>query len=311
MATSSEPGGLGDAVTALEQELSRLREGNKVATRENNRLRAEVADKRYEGEQLDKQIRRLERKIEALDDARTKHSAPALAKGFLKERAAEVRAPAAGPEPELERAARARERAQATGTGLVIDAATGEVLEPAALWPEQEREADQRAQTNVLLQPGGHSPEAELMREMQNTPEFNADFDTRRYTELIAAMKHKEAEDMIREEGGATLEQMQRGPLEILRGHPDLDANWCDEALNGCSLLQWASTMGFEAVVTSLLERRADPNYRTRGGISCLASACTQSWLGCARHLLAHHADPNEVVAPEGGQTLLMWDRVH
>eukprot|EP00931_Biecheleriopsis_adriatica_P090538 TRINITY_DN64504_c0_g1_i2.p1 TRINITY_DN64504_c0_g1~~TRINITY_DN64504_c0_g1_i2.p1 ORF type:complete len:247 (+),score=58.77 TRINITY_DN64504_c0_g1_i2:484-1224(+) len=145
------------------------------------------------------------------------------------------------------------------------------------------------------------------MEAMQNPPESNPDFDTAKYTRLIGEGRQREAEQMIEAEGGPTLEQMQRSPLEVLRKYPDLEPNWCDAAYHDCSLLQWACSMGYDEVVKELLARKADPRHASRSGVTCLATACAQSWTACALQLLQARADPNEVVEPTGRQSLLMW----
>ncbi|CAE8669453.1 unnamed protein product [Polarella glacialis] len=145
------------------------------------------------------------------------------------------------------------------------------------------------------------------MWEMQNPPEVNPEFDSGRYAQLIGTQHLREAEEMIQVEGGPTLEQMQRLPLDVLRKYPSMDPNWCDPKYNGCSLLQWASAMGYDEVVQGLLTRQADPNHKARSGASCLATACAQSCASCALNLLEARADPDEVIEPAGGQTLLMW----
>lgn len=100
--------------------------------KENLRLRAQCADKEFESGQLEKQLRRLERKIAAFD-------APArsLAKGFLKSDTKDVAEANSGsakppPRPKLNAASR-------TGypSGIIIDGVTGEEVDPKS-WQEPE-----------------------------------------------------------------------------------------------------------------------------------------------------------------------------
>lgn len=184
---------------------------------------------------------------------------------------------------------------------MIIDGLTGEEADPRLWWPEEE--ADKQRDENPLLR-SGDSPEEKLMLAMQRPIEVNPDFNTQQYTELLSKQRQQEAEKMIQQQGGPTLEQMQRHPLEVLRQYPNLDPNWCDPRTSGCSLTQWACAMGFGEVTRALLAMRAEPNQRT--GTSCLASACAHNWWDCARALLEAEADANEVVS-DGGQSILMW----
>jgi len=303
MAATGGDGTLGAKPDPLMQEVLRLRATNQAAARENSRLRAEAADREFECQQLDKTIRKLERKIEALEDAGAKKST--VAKGFFKPAPANFQCP--GPEPQAPERPKPRpweEKSQERGgKGVIIDSSTGEEVNPAEYWPEDEDDKEQ----NILLRKRSHLPEAELMQEMQQPIEVNPDFDNQKYAELVGEGKKDDAEAMIRSQGGASLEQMQRAPLEVLRKYPALDPNWCDPKYNGCSLLQWACSMGFREVAAELLERRADPGYRSHGGMSALASACSRNWPECAQLLLEHQASPDDVVGREGGQSLLMW----
>lgn len=119
---------------------------------------------------------------------------------------------------------------------MIIDGSSGEPVDLKSLKEEVAGVPD------VLL-----SPEMELMRAMQNPPESNEAFDAPTYARLLGEGRHEEAEEMIQREGGPTLQQMQREPLEILR-RSSLDVNWIDPEANGCSLLQWASAMGCAAL---------------------------------------------------------------
>mmetsp|Transcript_67832 Transcript_67832/g.191219 ORF Transcript_67832/g.191219 Transcript_67832/m.191219 type:complete len:399 (+) Transcript_67832:63-1259(+) len=285
----------------LTQELTRLRAANQAAAKENSRLRAEAADRQFDLQQLDKTVRKLERKIEALEDVQAKKCV--VTKGFFKPVPADYSCPPVERKPPEKPKPKPWEKASGKA-GVMIDAATGEELDPREYWPE---EYDDSREQNILLRQGGHSMERELMREIQNPIETNPEFDTKAYTDLVAQQKHQEAEEMVKREGGPTLEQMQRKPLELLRAHPYLDANWCDPDMHGSSLLQWACSMGFDEVASALLQMRADANYKIRNGVSCLSSACAKNSTACARQLLSHRADPDEVVDPTGGQTLLMW----
>eukprot|EP00933_Yihiella_yeosuensis_P026618 TRINITY_DN20677_c0_g1_i1.p1 TRINITY_DN20677_c0_g1~~TRINITY_DN20677_c0_g1_i1.p1 ORF type:complete len:394 (-),score=104.24 TRINITY_DN20677_c0_g1_i1:371-1552(-) len=282
---------------SIEEELKNLKASNDAAAKENSRLRGAVADKQYEASQLEKQIRKLERKIEALEDAqKTKKTAqPTLARGFLKQ-SATAQEGAAGYESPVSLKEKMSKSMPAPGT--IIDSSTG-----------KEMDKKKWAAGNMLLEGAGGcgiSPEAELMYAMQNPPEVNSDFDTARYAQLVAAQQHEEAAEMIKADGGPTLNQMQQLPLEVLRKYPKLDINWCDEKYNGCSLLQWSCSMGFEEVAKELLNRGANPNHKSKSSISCLATACAWSWPSCAKLLLEYGALPEEV-DETSGQTLLMW----
>lgn len=257
--------------------------------KENLRLRAQCADKEFESGQLEKQLRRLERKIAAFD-------APArsLAKGFLKSDTKDVaeanNASAFAPPP------RPKLNASRTGypSGIIIDGVTGEEVDPKS-WQEPEA-----LSANGL-------PALRLMHAMRSPPELNAEFDTERYAKLLGEGKQAEAEALIQAEGGPTLKQMQQEPLEVLRQCPELDVNWSDPAMHGCSLLQYACSMGYEDVTQELLQRRADASHQSHQGVSCLATALAHSWPSCAAQLLAARADANEKADPTGKQTLLMW----
>jgi len=299
------PGAGGDAAAPkadpFKQEILRLRAANQAASKENSKLRGEVSDRKFEAEQLDKQIRKLEKKIESLEDGDSKSGT--VSKGFFKPMPADYQC------PPVERKAPEQPKPKpweklGGGNGCIIDGATGTEVDPKAYWPDDFEKEDE---SNILLRKRGHSPEAELMWEMQHPIEVNPEFDTKKYAELLGNQKSDEAEMMIKDEGGPTTEQMQRNPLEVLRKHQNLDPNWCDPKYNNCSLLQWACSMNFDQVVVQLLQRGADANHKTQKGVSCLSSACAQNGLACARHLLDHGADPNEVVDAEGRQTLLMW----
>jgi len=281
------------------QEIIRLRASNQAAAKENSRLRVEVADREFDCQQVDKTIRKLERKIEALEDASAKKSA--LQKGFFKPAPADFQDP--GPEPQVPERPKPQPSQAKAGAGMIIDSSTGQEVNPKEFWPEHEEETEQ----NILLRKRSHLPEAELMQEMQQPIEVNPDFDMSKYTELVGEGKKEDAEALIRSEGGPTLEQMQRAPLEVLRKTPTMDPNWCDAKYNGCSLLQWACSMGFSEVASELLSRRAEPNHRTDGGMSALSAACSRNWPDCAQLLLQRRASPDEVVGSEGGQSLLMW----
>ncbi|CAJ1376084.1 unnamed protein product [Effrenium voratum] len=254
-----------------------LRQRIEAAAKENSRLRGLCADKEFEASQLEKQLRRLERKIAAFDAK----PSTSLAKGFLKPASTTTAVPQASPKPR--------------SSGIIIDGLTGKEVDPKTLWEESK-------ESNILLR----TPELELMHAMQNPPETNSEFDSNRYTQLISEGRQAEAEAMIQAEGGPSLAQMQREPLELLRKYPQLDANWSDPRIHGCSLLQWACSMGYEDVARRLLALRADCSHRS-AGTSCLAAAMAHSWPGCAGLLLEARADANEVAEPTGKQTLLMW----
>lgn len=307
MAAAGSGSGGGQAAVKpdpLMQEVVRLRAANQAAAKENSRLRADAADREFECQQLDKTIRKLERKIEALEDAGTTKAA--ISTGFFKPAPADFKCPPPEPKaPEPPRSKPWEKDAfkERDGKGVIIDGATGEEVDPKAYWPEEHEEEEQ----NILLRKRGHRPEAELMQEMQHPLEINPEFDTEKYADLVGQGKKEDAEAMIRSQGGPTLEQMQRAPLEVLRKYPGLDPNWRDPAYNGCSLLHWACSVGFSEVSAELLRLRADPGLRSNGGMSALAAACSRNWPQCAQQLLAHRASPDEVVEPNGGQTLLMW----
>jgi len=273
----------------LQSEVERLQRQCDAMAKDNSKLRAAVADKEFEAAQLDSQIRRLERKIDALEDTHTRGAKnSALSKGFLN-------ATHAGKSPVESKLPSGR-----LGPGVIIDSTTGKEAKPEEWWPDQVDDS-----TNLLLRSRGSSPEEQLMRAMQNPLQVNPDFNTKKYAELL---QHRTdaAEQMIQSEGGPTLEQMQQEPLEVLRLYPTLDPNWCDPQMFKCSLTMWASAMGFDAVVHNLLRRRADPNQRTVGKMTCLAAACAHNWTTCARRLLEFGSDPGEVVG-DSGETLLMW----
>ncbi|CAK9050623.1 unnamed protein product [Durusdinium trenchii] len=262
-----------------------LRERIEALTKENSRLRAQCADKEFESSQLEKQLRRLERKIAAFD---AKPSSTGLAKGFLTSEPPTStwhRERRLKPKPDL---------AKLAGSGIIIDGLTGEQL-------------DLKSEEKNLPAQAGASLELELMKVMQNPPEWNSEFDSQRYAQLLGEGRKAEAEALIQAEGGPSLNQMQQEPMEFLRTHPELDVNWHDPRMHGCSLLQWACSMGYENVASELLKRRADPTHRS-AGVSCLAAALAHSWPGCAALLLGASADANEVADPQGKQTLLMWD---
>ncbi|CAK9050625.1 unnamed protein product [Durusdinium trenchii] len=261
-----------------------LRERIEALTKENSRLRAQCADKEFESSQLEKQLRRLERKIAAFD---AKPSSTGLAKGFLTSEPPTStwhRERRLKPKPDL---------AKLAGSGIIIDGLTGEQL-------------DLKSEEKNLPAQAGASLELELMKVMQNPPEWNSEFDSQRYAQLLGEGRKAEAEALIQAEGGPSLNQMQQEPMEFLRTHPELDVNWHDPRMHGCSLLQWACSMGYENVASELLKRRADPTHRS-AGVSCLAAALAHSWPGCAALLLGASADANEVADPQGKQTLLMW----
>lgn len=283
------------------QELIRLHAENQTAVKENSRLRAEAADRQFDFEQLEKTIRKLERKIEALEDVHAKKGA--ITKGFFKPMPADYKCPSIEGKPPEQPKPKPWEKMSGK-TGVVIDGDTGEEVDPKDYWPE---ECEDNKEKNILLREGGHSVEKELMREIQNPIELNPDFNNQKYAELLKEQKNPEADEMMKNEGGPTLDQMQRKPLQILRDHPYVDPNWCDPDMNGSSLLQWACSMGFYDVTSTLLQMRANPNYKTQNGVSCLSSACAKNSIVCAQHLLNHSANPNEVIEPNGGQTLLMW----
>ncbi|CAE7571167.1 unnamed protein product [Symbiodinium natans] len=261
-----------------EAEIARLSETTKAAAAEVSRLRAQAADKEFEASQLEKQIRRLERRIAAFDSPGT-----SIARGFLNTKgkaAGEPQAPsaaAARPAPE-----RLRPRA-----GTIIDAATGLELNPLTFWSED------KEPSNLLLR--GNGPEASLMAAMRSPPETNDAFDTAKYSQLLAAGRREEAEAMIQAEGGPTLTQMQREPLALLRKHASLDPNWVDRSYHDCSLLQWACCMGYDEVASELLARGADPSHVGAKGVSCLAAACAHSSVGCAELLLEARCNADEV----------------
>eukprot|EP00913_Durusdinium_trenchii_P024039 g22577.t1 len=63
----------------------------------------------------------------------------------------------------------------------------------------------------------GASLELELMKVMQNPPEWNSEFDSQRYAQLLGEGRKAEAEALIQAEGGPSLNQMQQEPMEFLR----------------------------------------------------------------------------------------------
>merc|ERR1712096_510228 len=137
------------------------------------------------------------------------------------------------------------EKARAAGTGIIIDSSTG-----------MEVKLKVETETNPLLRADSQlTPEEQLMAKMQNPPEVNPDFDSSKYTSLIGSGKQAEAEDMIKREGGPSVTHMQQGPLEALQRFPSLDPNWCDLKFHGCSLAQWACSMGYDEVLRELLHR--------------------------------------------------------
>mmetsp|Transcript_39678 Transcript_39678/g.71226 ORF Transcript_39678/g.71226 Transcript_39678/m.71226 type:complete len:394 (+) Transcript_39678:72-1253(+) len=289
----------------MEEEIERQRAANQAANKENSKLRAAIADRQFEAEQLDKQIRKLERKIDVLEDACRKSggsssSGSTVKRGFFKPVAANSqsfsppeRQPPAARKPEKSDV----EKAMAEGRGIVIDGKTGkEMLE----------EAEEEEEKNPLLK-RRRSPEEQLMQEMQDPISVNPDFNAKTYAKLLSEGKDQQATALMRNESGPTISQMERAPLAVLEANPGLDPNWCDPKYHGCSLAQWAASMGFNEVLRLLLQRRADPNHRSAGGVSCLATATAHSNFPCTQLLLEHRADPDERVSDRGRQTLLMW----
>eukprot|EP00434_Breviolum_minutum_P021151 symbB.v1.2.018663.t1/scaffold1499.1/size115214/5 len=252
--------------------------------KETSRLKADLAEKEFESSQLEKQLRRLERKIAAFDTPET-----GLAKGFLKSASTQKQEatvpPVVPPVPKV--------TCQGYDRGIIIDGLTGKEVD-LATWED----------TNDSRQ--GHAA-MQLFAAMQQPPELNAEFDANRYAKLLGEGRQAEAEALIRAEGGPTLEQMQQEPLEILRTSPDLDINWKNPQMHGCSLLQYACSMGYDEVTRELLTRRADVSHRGHGGVSCLATALAHSSCSCAALLLDAKAQADEVADPDGQQTLLMW----
>lgn len=289
-----------DTPEQTEAEVKRLQAEVQSSRSENNKLKAEVADRQFQSELLDKQVRKLERKIAALEDKRKRNGATeakGLVRGFLQK--CEEANP--GYSAAFQDSTEKPRTLTTPWPGAILDAETGLEIDPATFWPQEQNKDD------IIRRSLDQCPEAELMHEMRNPPEVNSDFDNRRYAALVASGQSSEAEEMIRTQSGPTPEQMERTPLAILRQHPTLDPNWKDPTLNGCSLLQWACSMGYQEVARELLGRRADVNYRTALGSSSLAAACSANSMACAQLLLASSADPSEVIEPTGRQTLLMW----
>lgn len=183
--------------------------------------------------------------------------------------------------------------------GIVIDVNTGLEIDPKELVAEEDNE-------NIILSGKNLEPEPYLMEAMENPPETNPHFDTAKYLDLLTKNR-RDAETMLKMENGPTLEYMQRVPLELLRNYPQLDPNWCDPKNHGCSLVQYAGSVGYLGVMLQLLEKRGNPNHKSIGGVSCLAAAIAHNWLGCSRALLENHADVNEVLEPELKKSVLMW----
>lgn len=291
----------------MEEEIERQRAANQAANKENSKLRAAIADRQFEAELLDKQIRKLERKIDVLEDACRKSggsssSGSTVKRGFFKPVAANSQSfsPPERQQPVAEKPRQPSdlEKALAEGRGIVIDGRTGKEM--------KEEVDEEEEETNPLLK-RRRSPEEQLMHEMQNPISVNPDFNAQSYSKLLSDGKDQQANALIQNESGPTVAQMERAPLAVLEANFGLDPNWCDPKYHGCSLAQWAASMGFTEVLRLLLQRRADPNHRSTGGVSCLATATAHSGLPCVQLLLEHRADPNERIDDRGQQTLLMW----